>query len=244
MELWLTKARSRSLITLAVTGAVAVTAFLSCLFLLYSLANDAPWVSWWPHISLPDLLRFIKSLGYWGVGVSVGLMILHSFVPIPAEFVAVANGLVYGAVWGTVITWVGAMLGAYLAFALARKYGQPFVRRLLTEKKSKVVENWVARHGTGALFISRFIPIISFNLINYAAGLSPISWWTFSWTTGLGILPMTVLMVVMGDRFYTLSWSAWLLVLCGGLSLWLALRRLTRHPRFTGPKGKSRKLQD
>ncbi len=44
------------------------------------------------------------------------------------------------------------------------------------------------------LLILRLIPIIAFNLINYAVGLARISWWTFTWTTGLGILPMTLLM--------------------------------------------------
>ena len=62
----------------------------------------------------------IQSWGAWGVFGSIGLMILHSFVPFPAEFLAMANGMVYGLLWGTVITWTGAMLGAYLAFGLAR----------------------------------------------------------------------------------------------------------------------------
>jgi len=39
--------------------------------------------------------------------------------------------------------------------------------------------------------------VISFNLINYAAGLTTISWWTFTWATALGILPLTCLMVLM-----------------------------------------------
>ena len=54
-------------------------------------------------------------------------MVLHSFVPFPAEVVAMANGMLYGPLWGTLITWVGAMLGAYLAFGLARWLGRPFV---------------------------------------------------------------------------------------------------------------------
>ena len=64
------------------------------------------------------------------------MMILHSFLPFPAEFVAIANGVIFGPVWGTVITWAGAMLGAFLAFFLARQCGQPFVRRVLVEAES------------------------------------------------------------------------------------------------------------
>ena len=58
----------------------------------------------------------IQSWGAWGVFASIGLMILHSFLPFPAEFLAIANGMVYGPLWGTAITWTGAMLGAFLAF--------------------------------------------------------------------------------------------------------------------------------
>lgn len=44
----------------------------------------------------------------------------YTFLPFPAEFVAIANGMVHGAFWGTVITWAGAMLGAFLSFGLTR----------------------------------------------------------------------------------------------------------------------------
>jgi hypothetical protein len=47
-------------------------------------------------------------------------MVAHSFVPLPAEIIAIANGMVFGAVVGSIITWTGAMLGAICAFALAR----------------------------------------------------------------------------------------------------------------------------
>jgi uncharacterized membrane protein YdjX (TVP38/TMEM64 family) len=45
--------------------------------------------------------------------------------------------------------------------------------------------------------------------MNYAAGLAPVSWWTFLWTTALGILPMTVLMVWAGERIDKIPPWAW-----------------------------------
>lgn len=66
---------------------------------------------------------------------------------------------------------------------------------------------------------------IAFNLVNYAAGLTKISWWTFIWTTAIGILPMTILMVTMGASIHRLDWKWWLVLMAGGILAWLFLRR-------------------
>lgn len=185
----------------------------------------------WPPVPLSKAIEFIRHSGSLGVLASIGLMVIHSFVPFPAELVAIANGMVYGPFWGTVITWGGAMLGAFLAFGLARRYGQPFVGRILSRKNAQRLDDWVAQHGAGALFVSRFIPVISFNLINYAAGLLRISWLTFAWATGIGILPMTVLMVVMGDQLHSLPLPVWILILCGAIILWFLFQRFAESPK-------------
>ena len=170
-------------------------------------------------------VALIRSWGSWGVLGSIALMVVHSFVPFPAEIVACANGMVYGPFWGTVITWVGAMLGAAAAFGLARLLGWPFVRRILTAEHRERLAAWSSQRGAAALLISRFIPVIAFNLINYAAGLAGISWWTFLWTTGLGILPLTAVFTIMGDRLLTLP--VWIWVLLGAVVLigWIIVER-------------------
>jgi uncharacterized membrane protein YdjX (TVP38/TMEM64 family) len=173
----------------------------------------------------------IKSWGNWAVAASIGLMIAHSVIPFPAEFVTFANGMLFGPVWGTAITWSGAMLGASLAFALARWFGRPFVYALMNERHRDAVERWARRQGIGVLLMSRLMPLISFNVINYAAGLTPVGWWTFLWTTGLGILPITVLLVVTGHEVWSGSSDAWIYLLAilvaGGL-LWAVVARRQR----------------
>ena len=181
-------------------------------------------------LTVEDIEDTILSWGMWGVAASIGLMILHSFVPFPAEFLAIANGMLYGPVWGTVITWTGAMLGAFLAFGLARRLGRPFVEALVARRDWHVLDEWTANQGAYVVLVSRFIPVIAFNLINYAAGLTKISWWTFAWTTGVGILPLTTLMVVMGDNVHSLAWESWVALLAGALVLWLILRRKLATP--------------
>jgi uncharacterized membrane protein YdjX (TVP38/TMEM64 family) len=191
--------------------------------------REGVWCQWCSQVSVENITAFIRSTGPWGVGTSIGLLVIHSFVPFPAELVAIANGMVYGVVWGTVITWVGAMLGAYLAFGLTRALGRPFVEKMLNRGRRVAMDEWIARHGAGALLFSRFLPVIAFNLINYAAGLTRISWWTFTWATGLGILPVTVLMVMLGDKIDALPWQLWLALLVCGLLMWVVVLRILKR---------------
>ncbi len=158
-------------------------------------------------LSAEQIADTIRSWGPWAMVGSVLLMVAHSFVPLPSEFIAIANGIVFGLVVGTIITWIGAMLGAIMAFALARWLGRRFVQAILPSRYTAAIDDWTKEQGTPVLLISRFLPVVSFNLINYAAGLTSVSWWTFLWTTGLGIAPLTFLMVFAGEQMMSGKWT-------------------------------------
>jgi uncharacterized membrane protein YdjX (TVP38/TMEM64 family) len=191
-------------------------------------------VLWWQNAigfspTVEGIEAEIRSWGAWAAAGSILLMIAHSLIPFPAELVTFANGMLFGPVWGLVVTWVGAMLGASLAFALARWLGRPFVDALMKDEHRAAVDRWTKRQGVGVLLASRLMPLISFNVINYAAGLAPISWWTFLWTTGLGILPITTLLVLTGDQVWNGRGQAWIyliaVAIAGALIWWLTTRR-------------------
>lgn len=179
--------------------------------------------------SVAATVAAIQSWGAWGVLGSIALMTAHSFLPFPSEVIALANGMVYGPLWGAVVTWVGAMTGASAAFAVVRQLGQPFVRRVLSARQQQRLAHWSREQGAAALLISRLIPVIAFNLINYVAALSGVSWWTFLWTTGLGIVPLTVLLATAGDWVMQLPlWVSLVLAVCL-LAAWLLLARWRRR---------------
>lgn len=183
---------------------------------------------WWavgPDLSVSELAGTIRGWGIWGAAGSIALMVLHSFVPFPAELLACANGVVYGPVWGTVVTWTGAMLGAWAAFALARAFGRPFVERIVAAGHRKALDAWTETDGWRVALVSRFVPVIAFNLINYAAGLSRLSLWDFTWTTAVGILPGTVLMVLAGNQAEHIGWPLWLGFAAAVIGLWYATSR-------------------
>ena len=169
----------------------AVSALVAFLF-------PSPWTGD-PTGALDSTMTLIRSWGAWGMAGSIGLMVAHSFIPFPAELLGIANGMVFGPVVGTVVTWIGAMLGAFVAFGAVRVIGQPLVRRMLSVHQQQELAIWSRERGGTSLLVARLIPVIAFNLLNYAAGLTTMSWWTFAWATGIGILPLTILINVLGE---------------------------------------------
>lgn len=197
-------------------------------------------LGWWLWPLMPgaesavrDVEDLIRSWGAWGVAGSIGLMVAHSFLPFPSEIVALANGMLYGPLWGTVITWIGAMLGASAAFAVGRMLGQPVLRRFLSPHGRDGLVRWSREQGGRTLLVARLIPVIAFNLVNYAAALTEISWWTFLWATGLGILPLTIVLAVLGDNVLNMPAWGWALLLGAVAATWLLLNRCRsgRHKR-------------
>jgi uncharacterized membrane protein YdjX (TVP38/TMEM64 family) len=176
---------------------------------------------------------FIRSWGPWGAVGTVALMVLHSFLPLPAEAIAVANGMIFGPWLGIALTWGGAMLGALVSFALARWLGRPFVRWALPERYWGRIAGVSTR--TGTLFLVRLVPVISFNLVNYAAGILGVRSWPFVWTTAIGILPVTITMVLLGHEMPAAPWWIWPLVAAAVLGSWLLWRRDRPDP-VDGPK--------
>lgn len=177
------------------------------------------------NLSADEAIKFIQSWGNWGIVGSIALMVLHTVLPFPAEIITLANGMVFGPFWGVIITWTGAMIGAFLGFGLSRMFGMPLIKTLLPKRRWEKLEEWSYKRSTVELLLSRLIPLISFNLINYAAGLTAVSWWTFAWTTALGILPMTVLMVLLGDRFMVIPSWFWLALLSVLVIAWYLSRK-------------------
>jgi len=177
-------------------------------------------------MSTTDVEAMVRSWAPWSWLGSIVLMVLHSFVPLPAEIIALANGMLFGPWWGVALTWIGAMLGAVLAYGLARALGRPAARGLIPARHWAKLEAIPVR--TGPLLVIRLMPVISFNLVNYAAGLLGVPWWRFLWTTALGILPIVVTMVVLGRELMAAPvwvWGAFALVCLALLGLLRLMRR-------------------
>ncbi|MFO1070393.1 MAG: VTT domain-containing protein [Geminicoccaceae bacterium] len=147
-----------------------------------------------------DIEAWLEAWGAWAAVLSVLLMLAHAVLPFPAELLAIANGMAFGFAGGLALTWSSAMLSAGLSYALARAWGWPLMRRLLSPATQARLEAWVGRAGTGTLLAARLVPLVPFNLVNYGAGLTGVPPLGFAWTTAVGILPATVLSTLAGSH--------------------------------------------
>ncbi|KEZ76008.1 TVP38/TMEM64 family protein [Salinisphaera hydrothermalis] len=180
------------------------------------------------NFSIDGLPALMAQAGLWAPLASIALMAAHSFVPFPAEVIAVANGVVFGPWLGVLITWSGAMIGALLSYEIARALGPAARTRLVPRRYRARLDAFTIHIGVAPLLVARLLPIVSFNLINYAAGLAGVPRLTFAWTTGLGILPLTVISVLLGSHALRLPVYVWIVVGFGALLFLLATRAIRR----------------
>jgi uncharacterized membrane protein YdjX (TVP38/TMEM64 family) len=145
---------------------------------------------------------YLLSFGVWAPVVSFALMVFQSVIaPLPSFVVTFANGLLFGWAWGALLSWSSAMVGAGLCFWLARALGRPVVERLVGGTKAlEISDVMVARYGNRAVLIARLLPFVSFDIISYGAGLTPMKFGSFLLATGIGQLPATLLYSYLGQN--------------------------------------------
>lgn len=144
---------------------------------------------------------YLLSFGPLAAVISGLMMVFQSIIaPLPAFVITFANGLLFGWGLGAILSWSSAMVGAILCFYLAKVLGRPIVEKIVTKKALTWWDQFFAKYGKHAVFIARLVPIVSFDLVSYAAGVTSISFWQFFWATGLGQLPATILYSFLGEN--------------------------------------------
>ena len=144
---------------------------------------------------------YLLSFGPLAAIISALLMIFQSVMaPLPAFVITFANGLLFGWFYGALLSWSSAMLGSVICFYLAKFLGRPVVEKIVTKKALQWWDLFFDKYGKHSVFLARILPIVSFDLVSYAAGVTSIRFWTFFWATGLGQLPATILYSYLGEN--------------------------------------------
>ncbi len=175
-----------------------------------------------------EVAAWLESIGSWAYLLAPLAMTLIAILPVPAEFPAVLNGMMFGPVLGTLFTWGGALAGAQISFELARRFGRPLAERFVPERSLRKADGIVLEADWWGLLLPRFIPLIAFTTLNWGAGLTPVRRSGFFWTTAVGIFPGALVFTMSGaglpfllERFPAASWViAGLITAYGGLRLY------------------------
>ena len=131
--------------------------------------------------------------------VSFFLMVLQSIMaPVPAFLITLSNAMIFGWVWGVVLSWSSAMAGAALCFYIARILGRDAVEKLTGKKALEATDEFFIKYGKHTIIVCRLLPFVSFDLVSYAAGLTSMRFWSFFWATGIGQLPATIVYSYFG----------------------------------------------
>ena len=161
------------------------------------LAGIACAVIWRHYLSVPQIQAFVASLGPWGPLV---FMLVYTIGPaflvpgLPFDLVA---GILFGPVLGTVYSLVGATAGATVAFLGARTVGRDWTEEKLSGPLKKLKEG-VDKGGWEFVAFVRLVPLIPFNLLNYALGLTRIRLVPYVLASFVFMAPATAVYVYAG----------------------------------------------
>jgi uncharacterized membrane protein YdjX (TVP38/TMEM64 family) len=178
-----------------------------------------------------NLEYWLAQAGGWAYLVAPLVMVAVSILPIPAEAPALANGMLFGPVVGTLISWSGAVVGAWISYEIARGWGRPFAAKFASEATVARLDGAAERTGWWGLLVLRLIPAFAFTAINWGAGLCGVPRARFLWTTAIGILPGAVLFTSSGAglgvlwRRYPVTTTVCVAVTLVGTVLWMMRKR-------------------
>jgi uncharacterized membrane protein YdjX (TVP38/TMEM64 family) len=94
---------------------------------------------------------------------------------VPASVLTIAGGALFGVLRGALYAVVGAMLGSATAFLLSRHVARRAVAHWVTTRpRFGTIERAVSAQGLRVVLLLRLSPIVPFNVLNYALGLTTI----------------------------------------------------------------------
>ncbi len=141
-------------------------------------------------------------IGSYGALAPAIYILIYSLAPVlflPGLPITIVGGIVFGPFWGVVYTITGATIGASLAFLVARYGARDWISAKLTGAKWEKLDSEVAQHGWKVVAFTRLIPAFPFNLLNYAFGLTKVSFFQYAVTSFICMLPGCIAFIVFSS---------------------------------------------
>lgn len=153
--------------------------------------------------SRETLVKYVESFGTTAIIVFIFIQFLQVTLPLfPAALTCVAGVILFGPVFGLLYNYIGICLGSFGAFLISKRYGQPLVENMMSEKIFKRYEKYMkeGKSFNRIFTIGIFAPIAPDDALCYLAGLTNMSFKKFALIILLG-KPINI-------ALYSLGWSA------------------------------------
>lgn len=138
------------------------------------------------YLTAEALGRFLEAVGFWAPLVFMLVYTLGVCLFVPGTFLTGLGAAIFGAYWGFLYVWIGAMLGASAAFWIGRTLGREFAASLIGDKLKKY-DDAIGRNGFATVLYLRLV-YFPFTPMNFGMGLTKVRFWDYFFGTGLGII--------------------------------------------------------
>ncbi|MFN2398155.1 MAG: TVP38/TMEM64 family protein [Gemmatimonadaceae bacterium] len=157
---------------------VAVAVAVAWHFGLFELTNRDALAAAIEKVRRVRYLPLLFVLAY-AIAVTFGL---------PATAFTLAGGALFGFGPGLLLNWLGATIGAVLAYSFAGALCGETCRAVLG-RRAEALDQLAAAHGFVGTLRLRLIPVVPFTLLNYGAALAGVRRRDYVLATALGIVP-------------------------------------------------------
>ena len=152
------------------------------------------------------LAEYIRGAGAAGVAVFVLVYIVSTIAMIPGSVLTLIAGFAYGPLWGLLLVSPTSVAAATAACLLGRHALRDWARRRLEgSPRLDAIVAAVEREGLKLVLLLRLSPLIPFNVLNYALGLSRIRLRDYVLGSWVGMFPATAMYVYLGSLAGTLA---------------------------------------
>jgi uncharacterized membrane protein YdjX (TVP38/TMEM64 family) len=165
-------------------------------------------ICWSPQLNRATsaVLQDVQSMGFWGRLAYIVIYVLACVLFLPGSLLTIGAGFVFGFGLGIVTVSIGSTLGAGAAFLLARTLMRDWVTRAVSHRPEfQAIDTAVAKEGFKVVLFTRLSPLLPFNLLNFAFGLTKVSFRDYLIASWLGMLPGAVLYTYIGTTIKNLA---------------------------------------
>ena len=154
---------------------------------------------------VPQFSQWVDGLGFWGPAVFVLGYAAATLAFVPGSLLTMAAGAIFGLAKGTLLTFLGATVGATFSFLVARYLARSAIERRLADlPRFRAIDKAVARQGLKIIFLVRLSPFFPYNLLNYGLGLTRVKLRDYVLAC-CGMIPGTFLYVYYGKALGSLA---------------------------------------